>query len=1285
MLNQTASSIEAIASPGLEPLFLRPRRLGLESAWYGHVPFAHWLIAACAPRLLIELGTHNGVSYAAFCEAMARYAGQGRAFAVDTWAGDEHAGHYGDEVYWSLLQFHDAHYAGFSTLLRSTFEKALPYFTDGSVDLLHIDGLHTYEAVRHDWDTWRPKLSDRAVVLFHDTNVRERGFGVWRLWEELRETAPHFEFLHEHGLGVLAFGTDAPARVKELCALADPAAVGAVRQRFGQLGERWIEASQSLASLAGRQAAEASLAGATAEIAAAKTELDRLWQSERDLEAALAGADVTVSGQRAECDRLAASERTLLDRLEQLDTALAASRTEADTLRERLAAVDTDLVHLRLIAANAGPTESELDRLRTESATQARDLAALRTEHHVIVSSPAWRATRLPRQLGDRFPGVARQARRAATIGAAALTGRLPAKLRLRRQVREDARLIAGSRLFDPASYLLRYPEVAQAGTDPLWHYIWSGAAGGYDPHPLFDTRWYADQHQGMTGNPLAHYLRTGAAAGHDPSPVFDAAHYVAQEPEAAGQALQHYLEKGAARGRDPNELFDTDAYWDEYLSGRESTLDPLSHYVLHGAAAGLDPHPLFDTDWYAATYKDSDGWNPLGHFLRRGKARGHASCLLTRQTPDPLPELRFAAPARPVVSIIIPAYGRLFDTLRCLSSIMANSGDSLTYEVIVAEDQPNSTMARRLREVAGLRVEQNAANLGFLRNCNRAAEVAAGRYILFLNNDTTVHPGWLAPLIACAEAGERIGMVGAKLLNADGTVQEAGGILHRTGWGFPYGRGEDPEAPEYGFVREVDVVIGACMLIDARCWAEIGGFDERYAPAYYEEFDFAFAARDRGWTVMYQPASVVTHHDASSYGSAERDRQSVINQAQFCRKWAAALSQQPAADAPLYLARERPKSGHILVVDNRVPEPDRHAGAAATFDWLRHFTGMGLRVSYKPHDQDRPEPYTTRLQQMGVEVLYGAIDLPAWIERNGRHIEWVWLARPGVAEPLLDTVRLQMPGKLIYYTHDLHSLREQRQFDLDDDPWHRDEARRLRRLEREIFHQARLVLTPSGDELPFIREMAPGVNARAIPLYSVPERTVEAITADDFAERRTVLFVGGYDHLPNVDAARWLAAEIMPLVWELVPDTVLILAGSKPPAEVRELAGPRVEVPGWVADLGPLYARARLSLSPLRFGAGVKGKIIESLQHAVPVVTTAIGNEGLHLAHGVDVLIGDTAEALARHAVELLQDPDRCTRLAEAGAVALRSRFGEDAMRSALRAALGLDQDEDRTKVCAP
>jgi hypothetical protein len=238
-------------SPDLAPLFWTPERLGQPSAWWGHVPFGHWLVAGTAPRLVVELGTHTGVSYGAFCRAAAERSPGTRCVAIDTWEGDEQAGEYGEAVFAELRAWHDSRFAGFSRLLRARFDEARRLFAPGSIDLLHIDGLHSYEAVRHDWETWRPALSDRAVVLFHDIAVRDEGFGVWRLWEELRALRPHFTFGHSYGLGVLAVGGNPPAAVAALCAASGTAAEAEVQRVFAVPGERWL-AEQAVRALQGR-------------------------------------------------------------------------------------------------------------------------------------------------------------------------------------------------------------------------------------------------------------------------------------------------------------------------------------------------------------------------------------------------------------------------------------------------------------------------------------------------------------------------------------------------------------------------------------------------------------------------------------------------------------------------------------------------------------------------------------------------------------------------------------------------------------------------------------------------------------------------------------------------------------------------------------------------------------------------------------------------------------------------------------------------------------------------
>ncbi len=190
-------------------LLLSFTRRVLALGWSGHIPFAAWIISILRPNIFVQLGTRSGNSYLAFCQSVADHGIGTKCYAVDTWQGDEHAGLYDKSVFNELKEYHQNHYAHFSNLLRMTFDEAADYFSEGSIELLHIDGFHTYEAVKHDFETWLPKLSPNAVVLFHDIIVRERNFGVWKLWEELCERYPFsFEFTHSYGLGVLHLSVD---------------------------------------------------------------------------------------------------------------------------------------------------------------------------------------------------------------------------------------------------------------------------------------------------------------------------------------------------------------------------------------------------------------------------------------------------------------------------------------------------------------------------------------------------------------------------------------------------------------------------------------------------------------------------------------------------------------------------------------------------------------------------------------------------------------------------------------------------------------------------------------------------------------------------------------------------------------------------------------------------------------------------------------------------------------------------------------------------------------------
>ena len=327
-------------------------------AWVGHIPFAFWIVAALRPRLLVELGTHSGNSYCAFAQAVDRLGLDTACFAVDTWRGDAHAGHYGEEVFEALSRYHDDRYRAFSRLVRSTFDDAVQHFPDAGVDLLHVDGYHTYEAVAGDFQTWAPKLSPRAVVLFHDINVREKEFGVWRLWEEVRLRHPHFEFLHAHGLGVLGVGSDLPAAVTALWSdTRDASRVARIRGAFARLGGSVVEgmalhrlgqelaardelirrgaeerASIETAARAREQAHAAEVAEHRHLISGLQHEIVRLGQLREGLQEQLLRVERERTGASAEAETLRESLQEQLHRVEH-------DRAEVETLRASLAAL----------------------------------------------------------------------------------------------------------------------------------------------------------------------------------------------------------------------------------------------------------------------------------------------------------------------------------------------------------------------------------------------------------------------------------------------------------------------------------------------------------------------------------------------------------------------------------------------------------------------------------------------------------------------------------------------------------------------------------------------------------------------------------------------------------------------------------------------------------------------------------------------------------------------------------------------------------------------------------
>lgn len=629
-------------------------------------------------------------------------------------------------------------------------------------------------------------------------------------------------------------------------------------------------------------------------------------------------------------------------------------------------------------------------------------------------------------------------------------------------------------------------------------------------------------------------------------------------------------------------------------------------------------------------------------------------------------------AEGEPAVSIVIPVYDQIHYTYACLLSILEHTKD-VSYEVIIADDMSTDATRELEKYVQGLTVVRSGKNQGFLKNCNYAAARARGRYLMFLNNDTQVTEGWLTALVELIGSDPTIGMVGSKLVYPDGRLQEAGGIIWSDGSGWNYGRLDDPDKAEYNYVKDVDYISGAAILLSRSLWEQLGGFDERYAPAYCEDSDLAFAVREAGYRVVYQPLSKVIHFEGVSNGTdvngSGLKRYQVENGEKLKEKWALQLRSQcvNTGDPDPFRARERSMGKMIiLVVDHYVPTYDKDAGSKTTFQYLKMFLKKGYVVKFLGDNFLHEEPYSTTLQQMGIEVLYGdeyQTKIWDWLKEHGKDIAVAYLNRPHIAGKYVDFIKDHTDCKVIYYGHDLHFLRERREFELTGDIKKKRDSEYWKSVEFSMLYKAAMSYYPSNVEVEAIHQIDGSIPVKAITAY-VYEQFLETLNKD-FARREGLLFVGGFAHPPNADAVLWFAKEVFPLIREALPDVRFYVVGSKVTEEILALGTPEsgIVIKGFVTEeeLAALYASCRLVVVPLRFGAGVKGKVVEAVYNGAPIVTTSVGAEGIFLAREV-MEVADGEQAFADAVVRLYPDQERLLRMAEKTQVYIREHFSIDA-----------------------
>ena len=595
-----------------------------------------------------------------------------------------------------------------------------------------------------------------------------------------------------------------------------------------------------------------------------------------------------------------------------------------------------------------------------------------------------------------------------------------------------------------------------------------------------------------------------------------------------------------------------------------------------------------------------------------------------------------------PEVSVVIPIFGKVDYTLRCLESIAKNI-PATSCEIIVVDDFSPDESYKILSQVKGLRLLQNNFNQGFIRSCNHGARESRGKYVYFLNNDTEVLPGWMDRLRETFDIFPNTGYAGSKLLYPDGRLQEAGGIIWQDGSAWNFGRLQDPSLPIYSYSREVDYVSGASIMIPKDLLSEIGGFDEHYLPAYCEDADLALKVRSMGYRVIYQSESMVVHYEGITSGTDETQgvkSYQVENSKKMYLRWKEHLEKHNPNGVDPGNEKDRQSNKRVLILDHCTPTPNEDAGSITVVNMMILLREMGFQVTFIPEDNLLYIPEdTTKLQKIGVEVLYGPYitSVEQHLQEEGSRYDLAFLFRPLTVTKYSEMLRKFAPqAKILFHTIDLHFLRMEREAKLLNKSSSTKLITDMRHSELTAIAASDASIVHSTAELDIL---TPIIDKQILHVFPLILHTPG--TSVPFEKRKDFVFVGGYQHPPNVDAVHYFVSEVMPILRRKMPGVKFNVVGSNMPDSIKDLGSDDVIIHGFVKDLKPLLDKARVSIAPLRYGAGIKGKIGSAMAAGLPVVCTTLAAEGMSLTDGKDVLLADAPSDCARAINLLYHDKD--------------------------------------------
>ena len=717
-------------------------------------------------------------------------------------------------------------------------------------------------------------------------------------------------------------------------------------------------------------------------------------------------------------------------------------------------------------------------------------------------------------------------------------------------------------------------------------------------------------------------------------SGLFDVAWYLSQNPEAAthgADPIAHYLKQGAFEGRDPSRTFSSQWYLEQNPDVRAAGFNPLVHYLRFGTTEGRRLSPAGPNPRQSVAEAQKE-WDNLGY--------SRLQQLL--QSDD---RVVFPAPESPAVSIILVFYNKAHLSLLCLDSILANADAS--YEVVIVNNCSSDETSSLVERVGGATIINNAANLGFGDACMQAAAQARGEYLCFLNNDALLQPHALSSALASLRKDSKVGVIGGKILLANGSLQEAGSMIWSDGSALGYGRGDDPNLPQYEFRRPVDYCSGAFLVTARSLLRQLGGFNWMFRPAYYEDSDYCMEVWKAGYRVLYEPTAVIRHYEsASSEGTEAAKPAMAINQQKFRKKWNDRLRKHlPYSTANIQRARISASSDalKILYIEDRIPHRHLGSGFPRSNEILCHLVKQGHRVTCASLTS-RPLENEYGDIPREVELLDGISQRERLFREYLPNSDIVWVSRPHNMQAFLKgraEKGVTSRARVIYDAEAIFAERDWRQAEILGNEI--SSTLKTAWLDRE------LALAKAADAVVVVseRDRETMVSGGVRHVSIVGHQVCANPTGAAFEERRTFLFVGamhGTDS-PNADSMRYFCGSIWPVVRQAT-GAELIIAGYGADAALSDCKADGVRILGRQDDLTSLYNEARVFVAPTRFAAGIPYKAHEAASFGVPLVVSNLIGEQLGWLHGDECLMAGNAIAFAGECCRLYQDPNLWKRL---------------------------------------